>query len=98
MPLAILLPSAAADLVAIWEFIGEDSPRTARRLIERIITLCDTTLAGNPRIDRSREELASELRSFPVQDYTIFYRPVDDGAEIVRVLHGTRDIEGLFDP
>ena len=97
MPQAILLPSATADLVAIWEFIAEDSPRSARQLIERIIVVCDTTLADNPRIGRSRQELASELRSFPLQDYTIFYRPVDEGVEIVRVLHGNRDIESLFD-
>ncbi len=66
MPQAILLPSATADLVAIWEFIAEDSPRSARQLIERIIIVCNTTLAGNPRIGRSREELASESRSFPL--------------------------------
>ncbi len=97
MPQANLFQSATADLVAIWEFIAEDSPRRARQLIERIIIVCNTTLADNPRIGRSREDLASELRSFPLQDYTIFYRPIDDGVEIVRVLHGNRDIESLFD-
>ena len=56
-----------------------------------------TTLAENPRIGRSREELAPELRSFPFQDYVIFYRPIDNGVEIVRVLRGSRDIESLLD-
>jgi plasmid stabilization system protein ParE len=27
----------------------------------------------------------------------IFYRPTDDGIEVLRVLHGKRDIEEIFD-
>lgn len=30
-------------------------------------------------------------------DYLIFYRPVDRGIEVVRVIHGARDIEALFE-
>ena len=58
--------------------------------------MCQGTLANNPRIGRRREEVAPALRSFPFQDYSILYRPIDDGVEIVRVLHGSRDIERLF--
>ena len=46
---------------------------------------------------RSREELVPKLRSFPVGNYVIFYQPISDGVEIVRVLHGSRDIESLFE-
>ena len=31
-------------------------------------------------------------RSFPLGNHLIFYRPIDDGIELVRVLHGARDI------
>jgi len=27
-----------------------------------------------------------------------FYQPIEDGIEIIRVLHGARDIEALFNP
>ena len=37
------------------------------------------------------------LRSFPAKGYVIFYQPTDDGIEIFRVLHGSRDIQGEFD-
>lgn len=38
------------------------------------------------------------LRSSPVGNYLIFYRPLPDGIEILRVLHGARDIAAiLFD-
>ena len=30
------------------------------------------------------------------ENYLIFYRPIEDGIEVLRVLHGARDIEGLF--
>jgi len=33
------------------------------------------------------------LRSFPVGSYIIFYVPVPDGIEIVRVMHGRQDID-----
>lgn len=41
---------------------------------------------------RLRGELATGLRSFPVGRYVIFYRALSNGIEIVRVLHGARDL------
>lgn len=53
-------------------------------------------LARNPKAGRERPDLAPRLRSFPVARYVLFYRPIDDGVEIVRVLHGSRDIDSIF--
>jgi len=39
---------------------------------------------------------AEGMRSFPVGRYVIFYLPLADGSDIVRVLHGARDIERIF--
>jgi toxin ParE1/3/4 len=36
------------------------------------------------------------LRSFPVGSYVIFYRPIEEGIEVIRVLHSARDIEDIF--
>jgi toxin ParE1/3/4 len=36
------------------------------------------------------------LRSFPVGRYVIFYLAIPGGVQIVRVLHGARDIEVAF--
>jgi plasmid stabilization system protein ParE len=36
------------------------------------------------------------IRGFPAQDYMIFYRESSHDIEIVRVLHGARDISALF--
>jgi toxin ParE1/3/4 len=40
-----------------------------------------------------------DVRTWPVprfRNYIIFYRPLSDGVEIMRVVHGARDIAGLF--
>ncbi|MBI4606540.1 MAG: type II toxin-antitoxin system RelE/ParE family toxin [Planctomycetes bacterium] len=50
-----------------------------------------------PKIGRSRAELGDGLRSLPVPPFVIFYRPRADAIEVVRVLHGARDIEGIFE-
>jgi len=44
----------------------------------------------------SRHEIMPSLRSLPVGNYLIFYLPIDDGIEIVRVLPGMRDLDALF--
>jgi toxin ParE1/3/4 len=45
----------------------------------------------------SRPDIAPTLRCFRVGNYLIFYRQAQDGAEIVRVVHGARDLPALFD-
>jgi len=45
---------------------------------------------------KNRDELHPGLQSFPVSKYLIFYMPINDGIEIIRVLHGMMDIDALF--
>ena len=45
---------------------------------------------------RAREELAADLRSFPFGRYVIFYAPVDEGIDVVRVVHSARDVDAAF--
>jgi toxin ParE1/3/4 len=86
---------ARTDLEEIWVYIAEDSPTEADRFIDRILVTCQK-LARSPRIGRSREELASGIRSFPVDKYIIFCRAAKSGIEVARVLSGYRDIGTLF--
>ena len=72
------------------------SPRTmftaADRLIDRIERTFDM-LAEQPLAGRARSDLAPRLRSFPVGSYVIFYFPLSDGVEVVRVMSGRQDID-----
>ena len=46
---------------------------------------------------KKRDELLPYLRSFPVENYLIFYRPIEEGIEVLRVVSGYRDLKRLFD-
>ena len=50
-----------------------------------------------PEVGRQRPDLAPNLRSLPAGNYVIFYRPIPDGIQLIRVLHGARDIPAIFD-
>jgi toxin ParE1/3/4 len=83
--------AAEADAEDIWRFVANDSSRAADRLVERFDDVA-AMLADRPALGRARDELAQGLRSFPVGQYLIFYRPISGGVEVARVLHGRRDI------
>ena len=50
-----------------------------------------------PRLGRTRSELKDNLRSFAIGAYVIFYFELPDGIEVVRLLHGSLDIENAFE-
>ena len=96
MPSVVIRPKAVGDLAEIWAHIAEDSPRQADAFaaaIDREIR----GLARRPLIGRARPELFTDLRSLPFGRYVIFYLPSKRGIEVVRVLHGARDLKPLFD-
>ncbi len=90
-----LSPQAELELEEIGDHIAEDSPGNARRFIERL-TQKFAALGRNPFIGRGRPELRPDLRSFPFGAYLILYRAIDDGVEIVRVVHAARDLDQLL--
>jgi toxin ParE1/3/4 len=96
MPTLIVSPLAEEDLEEIWSFVAERDVEAADRLIDEITGRFDHLLAY-PEAGRARHELLVNLRSLPVKRYVIFYQPTEDGVEIFRVLHGSRDVQGEFD-
>ncbi|MEQ9483410.1 type II toxin-antitoxin system RelE/ParE family toxin [Coleofasciculus sp. F4-SAH-05] len=89
-------PLAQTDLDAIWDYLEEHSSQEQAADFLRKLYAKLETLAQNPYIGRIRDELLPELRSFPFRDYLIFYFPLTNGIEVVRVLYGRRDIERIF--
>jgi toxin ParE1/3/4 len=89
-------PRASEDLIEIWSYIADDSEAHADGFIDKIYETIEL-LARQPGLGRHRDELATRIQSFPVGRYIIFYRVVTDAIEIVRVLHGGRDIESIFE-
>ena len=86
---------AHADLDAIWDYVAQRNVQAADRLIKKIAKKYDT-LSLFPEIGTAYEELAPRLRGFVVGKYVIYYRPLENGVEIIRVLHGARDAPRYF--
>jgi toxin ParE1/3/4 len=86
---------AEIDLLEIWLFIADDSIEAADRLLAMIDEKC-RLLADRPQLGRARPDLAVGLRSFPADNYILYYKPEPDGIFLARVLHGSRDQEAAF--
>jgi toxin ParE1/3/4 len=92
-----LAADASSDLDDIWHYVATEGGSAARS--DRFVaSLTDRffALARNPYIGRRRDDLRSDLRSFPVGQYVIFYRIRDEDVVILRVLRGSRDIDSLL--
>lgn len=96
-----LSPEAVNDLELIWTYIAQDNRQAADDVIQAAYRLC-VILGDHPELGRIRQFSPAALagmRSFVITDcpnYVIFYRVKGKAVEIVRVLHGARDIDSLF--
>ena len=87
--------AAAEDLKDIWEYVSQHNENAASKLIKEIKNKF-VLLRDNPLVGREQNEYLVGLRSFVVKSYFIFYLPLDDGIDVLRVLHSSRDIESIF--
>ena len=90
-----LTSEAGADVDEIWLFIAQDDPHAADRFHDILLSKF-AMLGKQPLIGRERDDLSPGLRSFAVGNYVIFYRDKAEFLEIMRVLHGARDIENII--
>ncbi|OAN49190.1 hypothetical protein A6A04_03485 [Paramagnetospirillum marisnigri] len=91
---ARLRPAAGADLEEIGDYIALDNPMAACQLIQDVMAACGL-LAISLMLGRGRSGLASGVRSFPVGRYIVFYTATPDGIDVIRILHGARDVRSL---
>ncbi|MBK6349070.1 MAG: type II toxin-antitoxin system RelE/ParE family toxin [Steroidobacteraceae bacterium] len=88
-------PAAEDDLLEIWVGLAANNVSAAERLMDDL-DVATQILATQPLIGKARREFGPGIRSFPVRDYVIVYRPIMGGVELVRVVHGARDLERLL--
>ena len=84
---------AETDLAEIADYtIGEFGITQARQYRDSIMA-CFESLANNPHLGRSANELSPGLRRIRQQAHVIFYLHRQDQILIVRVLHHSMDFE-----
>lgn len=92
----VFRPEAEADLADIYDHIADDSPARAEKFVALLRERCGA-LRQHPRMGRTRDELRPGLRSLLIERYVVIYHVIEDAVEIVAVVHGSRDIEALFE-
>ena len=83
---------AREDLLDIWLYIASrNSEAIADRVYDRVEDAC-RLLRDHPLIGPARPEIAPAARTLAIERWLALYRLVDDGARIVRIIDGARDL------
>jgi toxin ParE1/3/4 len=95
-PVARFTPQAGRDIDAIVEGIASDNIDAALRFYESVRTDANdlARMPGMGPLYGLRGPFAN-VHFWPItrfRSYLLFYRPIPEGIEIVRILHGARDI------
>lgn len=94
---------ARQDILELVAYVAADSPKAAAKLYDAYERILATTLAATPDIGRPYRSAAARLRGVCAvsigrfRNYLIFYRRQGDEVEVLRVLHGARDIRSILD-
>lgn len=87
--------SSKRDLREISEYIALDSPRHARRFVNRIRQAAES-LTAFPNLGRTVPDLDDPtLREIIVRSYRVMYRVEDGDVFIAAVVHGARDVRNI---
>lgn len=91
-------PKARSDIAYIGAWISLDNPAAGlefRDAVQREIRLLQMhPFLGRPRRFRKRGLRSWRIKGF--EKYLIFYRPSRTTLEIVRVIHGARDLKRIL--
>lgn len=94
----VISPAARLDLEEIWNYYALELQNTdaADRIRDEIFAAF-AKLARTPGMGHFRNDLAKEpVRFWHVPSFLIIYRAEKQPLEVVRVLHGARDVEAIL--
>lgn len=92
-----LTEQAEADLDELWAYIAANNPEAADRMVDAVLESSRMHVRF-PGMGQSRDELRPGLRCFVVSPYVVFYRTLEATIEVLRILHGARDIRSIIEP
>src|SRR3989338_6855230 len=92
------LPAAVDDLISIFDWIADDSPANAATFVEKLdrrigALMTNPFLRNIPRDDKLK---SSGYRILVFASYLPFYIVYGKTVEIHRVVHGSRNLDGLI--
>jgi toxin ParE1/3/4 len=98
MSRSLLAPAAKSDLIEIWDYYATKvgDPDLADRMRDEIFDGIRAS-ARKPDLGHFRRDLANEpLRFWRVRSYLIVYRSEMRPIQVVRFLHGARDVQAVL--
>jgi len=94
----ILTAAAARDLDDIFQYMLEHGGATAALRVHERLYEGFTKVGTSPTVGHVRDDLADEaLRVWVVFSYLIIYRSGTRPIQILRVIHGARDLPRAID-
>lgn len=92
---ARLSEDAELDIEEIADRLAAYSQPAADRFLDEFYAKA-AIHAGQPHLGRPRPDIMAGIRTFVVEQYVVFFRPVDDTISVERVILGTRDLPAAF--
>jgi toxin ParE1/3/4 len=91
----LINPLATHDLAEIATYFGDTSLESADRFLQEFDRRC-VQLVSFPMSGKGYPQLRPDLRGISFKGYIIFYRLLENGIEIMRVIAGKRDLASIF--
>jgi toxin ParE1/3/4 len=89
----VVSPRAQRDLEGIWDYTAERWNLAQAEIYLRGLWSAIQTIAADPSIGRSADEVRPGYRRYAVGSHVIFYRITDGVVDVVRVLHSHMDFD-----
>ena len=92
------LPAAVDDLISIFDWIADDSPARAADFLAKLDQVIGS-LAMHPflgRIPKDDKLKSLGYRVLAIESFLAFYTVRGKTVEIHRVVHGSRDLDGII--
>jgi toxin ParE1/3/4 len=88
--------AAIRDLMAIADYIRPDNPERATTFVNELLDRCETLAEFSARVPLVPRYESHGIRRCVYGDYLIFYRISVEQVEVIHILNGAQDYEGLL--
>jgi toxin ParE1/3/4 len=91
-----LTTPAIQDIEEIADYIAQQSGlEQSERFLSKLESKF-SKIVTFPLLGRKRDEILTNIRTIPLDNYLILYIPIDNDIEILRIVSGYRDLSTLF--
>ncbi|MFK7788533.1 MAG: type II toxin-antitoxin system RelE/ParE family toxin [Phycisphaeraceae bacterium] len=86
------LKEATAELDEIWEYISQDSPQNASRVVVRLVQAA-RDLGDYPRSGHVVPEFRrDEIREYPAWPFRLVYAVLPEEVVVLSIVHGAQEM------